>query len=207
MSEQINQIFARLKKHEGGIIGESEAQHSAVALPIVLENQKPSLLFQTRSYHLKNQPGDICFPGGKMEEQDLNSAETAVRELCEETGIKRLDATHIASLDKWMMPYGIVIHPHVFSLTDTSFAPNDEVEELFTVPIDALLNQKPEVYTISSKAELPEDFPYEKIPGGKDYPFRQTRLPEIFYEYKGKHIWGLTARILQHFLRVGALAT
>ncbi|QQK75697.1 CoA pyrophosphatase [Salicibibacter cibarius] len=202
MTTDINEVFSRLKHREPGIIGEREAQHAAVAIPIVNEKEQPSILFQIRSYRLKHQPGDISFPGGKMEADDLTSVETAARELCEETGIKRFNAAHIAPLDKWMTPYGVVIYPHVFSISETSFAPNEEVEELFTVPLHVLLKQTPETYQISSKADVPEDFPYEKIAGGKNYQFRRTVMPEVFYEYEGKHIWGLTARILRHFLRI-----
>ncbi|QDI92857.1 CoA pyrophosphatase [Salicibibacter halophilus] len=202
MTRDINKVFSRLKYREPGIIGEREAQHAAVAVPIVHEKGQPSILFQIRSYQLKQQPGDISFPGGKMEADDLTSAETAARELCEETGIKRFNAAHIAPLDKWMTPYGVVIYPHVFSISETSFSPNEEVEELFTVPLHVLMTQKPETYHLSSTADIPEDFPYEKIAGGKNYQFRRTVFPEVFYEYEGKHIWGLTARILQHFLRV-----
>ncbi|WP_090398429.1 NUDIX hydrolase [Natribacillus halophilus] len=202
MSEQINQVFSFLKRREPGIIGESEAQQSAVAVPIVHEDEQPSILLQIRSQALKDQPGDISFPGGKMEDDDLTSVETAARELCEETGIKRFNAAHISALDKWMTPYGMIIYPHVFSVTETSFTPNEEVEELFTVPLNTLMKQTPETYHISSSADIPEDFPFEKIEGGKNYQFRRTVFPEVFYEYEGKHIWGLTARILQHFLRM-----
>ncbi|GAK11350.1 CoA pyrophosphatase [Geomicrobium sp. JCM 19039] len=195
-------FFRKLKYRQPGVIGEQEAVKFAVALPIMYENDEPVLLFQVRSSKMRRQPGDICFPGGKIETEDLTSVEAAARELSEETGIPRSKAAHISSLDRWLTPYGIVVYPHVFLIDPTPLAPNDEVEELFTVPIADLLKQAPERIPIPLRPEPPEDFPYERIAGGRNYPFRTAKLPELFYEHEGRHIWGLTARILEHFLEV-----
>ncbi|WP_193744820.1 hypothetical protein [Geomicrobium sp. JCM 19037] len=81
------------------------------------------------------------------------------------------------------------MYPHVFLIDPTPLAPNDEVEELFTVPIADLLKQTPERIPIPLRPEPPEDFPYERIAGGRNYPFRTAKLPELFYEHEGRHIW------------------
>ena len=44
------------------------------------------------------------------------------------------------------------------------------------------------------------DFPYELIPGGRDYPWRTRKFPEHFYRYQDRVIWGLTASVLAHFI-------
>ena len=76
----------------------------------------------------------------------------------------------------------------------------DEVEEVFTVPLSYLMNAKPEKYRVDFEVRPESDFPYELIQGGKDYDWRPRKLDEYFYFYEDRVIWGLTAKILTHFL-------
>ena len=46
-----------------------------------------------------------------------------------------------------------------------------------------------------------DDFPYELVPGGKDYPWAVKKNPVYFYRYGERVIWGLTAHILTRCLR------
>ncbi|HKM39381.1 MAG TPA: coenzyme A pyrophosphatase, partial [bacterium] len=71
---------------------------------------------------------------------------------------------------------------------------------VFTIPVRRLLNLKPEIHYVYLDAAPAQDFPFDKIPGGRDYPWHTGVAEEVFYEVDGKVIWGLTARILQHFL-------
>ena len=52
---------------------------------------------------------------------------------------------------------------------------------------------------MSTYIEPAEDFPFELIEGGRDYPWHTGRTEMYFYEYEGEIIWGLTARILHAF--------
>jgi len=47
-----------------------------------------------------------------------------------------------------------------------------------------------------------EDFPYEKIMNGEKYSWGSRSIEEWFYDYDRYTIWGLTARILKHFVMV-----
>lgn len=194
--------IGQLQSRKPGVIGENKAQHSAVALPVLYFNGTPYLLFELRSQNMRQQPGDVCFPGGKMEASDANTIESAVRELREETGVSKNNVSYIAPLDRLMTPYGIVIHPHVFMIDKPNFSPNEEVEELFTIPIDNLSQQQPDTFMMELKPDLPNDFPYSKIAGGKHYRFPKGQIPQYFYQYQGRHIWGMTSRILHHFLEL-----
>ena len=50
------------------------------------------------------------------------------------------------------------------------------------------------------RADMTVPFPYERIENGKDYGFRDYKVPELFYNYEGKTIWGLTAQSLTTLL-------
>ena len=75
-----------------------------------------------------------------------------------------------------------------------------EVAAVFTVPIERLLRLEPEIHYVHLTASPGKNFPYHKIPGGRDYPWHTGVVEEVFYEVDGHIIWGLTARVLQYFL-------
>ena len=70
------------------------------------------------------------------------------------------------------------------------------------IDLEQLLVMKPLVHEIRLKPIPDEDFPYHLIPNGVNYPWREGRVQQIFYEWDGKVIWGLMARILAHFLEI-----
>ena len=61
----------------------------SVLMPFVTTENGDTLLLEVRSDSVK-QPGEICFPGGRIETGET-PAETAVRETCEELGLKAGD--------------------------------------------------------------------------------------------------------------------
>ena len=63
----------------------------AVLLPLVKKEDGIHILFEERALTLNRQPGDICFPGGKVDFEDVNEEYTAIRETIEELGLKRDD--------------------------------------------------------------------------------------------------------------------
>ncbi|MFB5662154.1 NUDIX hydrolase [Alteribacillus sp. HJP-4] len=153
---------------------------------------------------MNSQPGEICFPGGMIDHNDPSEGEAAIRELCEETGVHRSDVTPLGALDRLVTPFQQIIYPFTgFIKEGASFSPNPaEVETLFTVPVRFFIQTIPERHDIQMKVEISDTFPYEKIPGGKNYPWRGGTIPEFFYEYEGYIIWGLTARIVRHFVQL-----
>lgn len=56
------------------------------------------MVFEVRAAGLKTQPGDICFPGGRMEEGET-ALQCALRELKEETGISPSDLRVLGQFD------------------------------------------------------------------------------------------------------------
>lgn len=152
-----------------------------------------------------NQPGDICFPGGHQEKGE-SLLETALRETEEEIGIAREKIQVLGKSDFMLTIYRGMIQPFLGYIPHEIFQeakPNPaEVEEIFTVPLQFFLETEPEKHdTIWQVTESP-DFPYEKIEGGKNYPFSKGKTTQLFYEYEGHIIWGFTAQVIQNIVSI-----
>ncbi|MCL6617155.1 MAG: CoA pyrophosphatase [Anoxybacillus ayderensis] len=175
----------------------------AVLLPLIRQHDDTFVLFEVRSFQLRRQPGEICFPGGKMDACDQSPKETAVRETCEELGIKREHITHVVPLDYMLSPFGMVIYPFVAFVDIEQMQINEkEVEDVFTVPLSFFIETKPQIYRVQFEPKPEDDFPFDDIPGGRQYNWRPRQIEEHFYYYKDKVIWGLTAKIVYHFVRL-----
>ncbi len=152
-----------------------------------------------------NQPGDVCFPGGHRE-KDETLEETALRETEEEMGILRSDIQILGKSDYMLTIYRGLIQPFIGYVPYEIYQkarPNPmEVDKIFTVPLSFFLETEPESYDMVWKAVEVSDFPYDRIEGGKNYPFSKSIFPELFYEYEGHTIWGFTAQVIQNVIEI-----
>ncbi len=177
---------------------------SSVLLPLIKINGTWHLLYEVRALNLSSQPGEICFPGGKIEGKETPKT-AAIRETCEELLIDESHVEVIGQLDSVLTSFNMLIHCYV-GIIHTPYESiqfsTDEVDHVFTVPLETLKALNPEEHLIDSAFSLPEDFPYDSIPNGKDYNFRNKSYPIIFYRYRDYDIWGLTARMTQNFINI-----
>jgi len=185
-----------------GIIGEEKFGQYAVLIPMIDISGVTYLLFEKRSSKLRRQPGEICFPGGKLEEGE-SLQECAVRETLEELKVIRQQIELIGPGDVYVSPFNLMIHPFIGVLKDyqDTFS-TDEVEEIIKIPLDFFRNQPPEIFESKLINEPPEDFPYEWIPGGVKYPWAKGTYEILFYQYQDWVIWGLTAQIVKSVLNL-----
>lgn len=158
-------------------------RRASVVIPLCNVGGVASVLFERRSNKVRTHKQQVCFPGGMVEEGvDANIIQTSLRETEEELGIPteqievlgilRCNWTEVASMT------GVAVTPvvgFIGELNDLKLTPNpDEVEQLFTVPLDDLLDESN--WTI-------RDFSTPVFTGG---PFV---------------IWGLTAYLLDRLLK------
>lgn len=193
-----------LKQRKPGILGENQSFRSSILLPLLELKGEPHVLFEKRAADLKVQPGEICFPGGAIDKNDPSPAYAAIRETSEELRIDCADIELIAPLDIIASPFNVIAHPFVGFIHNPqkiSFNPG-EVDEIFLVPLQHLIDQDPLEYVVNMAVQMPEDYPYELVPGGRNYPYRMGKMPQQFYFWEDRIIWGLTARILHHFLEL-----
>jgi coenzyme A diphosphatase NUDT7 len=201
---ELKSILTKLKNHRPSILGSERFSKYAVLLPLIQKEDGIHVLFEVRSLELRRQPGEICFPGGRIDLEDLDEKDAAVRETMEELGIKKEDITGVFPLDFMISPFGMMIYPYVgFINHPERIRPNQaEVGEIFTVPLAYFLKTDPEIFHINFKVEPEKNFPFNLVIGGEKYNWSARVLDEYFYTYEEKAIWGMTAKILAHFIEI-----
>jgi 8-oxo-dGTP pyrophosphatase MutT (NUDIX family) len=199
-----DEILKKLAGLKQDLLGKDNYLVSAVLLPLIKGDNGMEILFEVRSRRLERQPGEICFPGGRVEDVELdNPGAAALREAAEELGLKAGDIRIIAPLDFLTTPMGVVVYPYVGEvLFPERIVPNrEEVESLFTVPLAYLLENPPQVSHVEVATRYGEDFPLHRVPerygGGWQ---KRWSFPTYIYEYGDYFIWGITAIILHHFI-------
>ena len=115
---------------------------AAVLVPVV-DHPEPTVLLTQRAQHLPDHPGQVSFPGGKIDKSDADPLASALREAEEEIGLDRGHVEALGYLDLYMTTLGYRIVPVVarvkpgFALTlNTS-----EVDNAFEVPLAFLMDQ------------------------------------------------------------------
>ncbi|MEQ8154420.1 MAG: CoA pyrophosphatase [Clostridiaceae bacterium] len=195
--KEIKNIFLDRKPKEIG-----KYKRSSVVIPLYEEDGVSYIVFEKRALTLDHQPGDISFPGGKIEEGE-EPREAAVRELIEELGVNESDIIIIGEMDYLISPFSIIMYPFVGKLERLSENYNrDEVDSIIKIPIDFFINNSPIIHEDHLEVERNSDFPFELIRGGKNYKFAKVKYKTHFYQYGEIVIWGHTARILYEFIEI-----
>lgn len=114
---------------------------AAVLVPVV-DHPEPTVLLTQRAQHLPDHPGQVSFPGGKIDKTDKSPLDSALREAEEEIGLDRALVQPLGYLDLYMTTLGYRIVPVVariepgFSLTLNT----GEVDATFEVPLSFLMD-------------------------------------------------------------------
>ncbi len=197
------------------LLGLEDYRRTAVTIPLIKLDGEWHILFEKRAAHIA-QGGEISFPGGMMEEADGGEGErTAVRETCEELGLEESEVEILGALGREPAMRGMLVDIYVAvihkdNLQDIHF--NEEVERLFSLPLQYFLDQDPAVYQVASHIshkitdkEGREEvlLPVEDLdlPPRYHKPWGHQRMDVYFYHTDEATIWGLTARILRYFIR------
>ena len=103
-----------------------------------------------------------------------------------------------------MNSLGTIIYPFtgIIEKPDSIHLNEAEVAEIFSVPIDFFRTVKPDIYKLNLSPVPEDNFPFDLIIGGENYNWQIRHIDEYFYNFEGKVIWGLTARILSHFIEL-----
>lgn len=172
----------------------------AVLVPVVNIDGEYHLIFEVRSSDMTWQPGDICFPGGRIEIGDKSPKEAAVREMIEELGVTREQIHYLGPLDYVESLVGVTVWPFAALVDTTEFVlSKGEVAEVFTVPVSWFIHHEPEQADMEIATRPSSSFPQDVYQ--TTLAWRPRRTYDIFiYRYKNRIIWGITAHIIKGFI-------
>ena len=183
----MNSIIARLRSRLADRTPErvslDEFREAAVLVPIVIRDGNPNLLLTERTADLPSHPGQVAFPGGKLDADDADLEACAIREAAEELGLEPAAIEVLGRLDDVPTPTRFVITPVVaLLLHEPTVSPNPrEVASWFYAPFDVL----PSVLEDQGLREFM----------GVSYRMLAYRV--------GQHmIWGATARMVRQLLEL-----
>lgn len=163
-----------------------QSVRSAVCVAIAERDSELSVIFTRRAESLPHHPGQVSFPGGRVDAGDPDAIAAALRETHEEVGIAPQYIEPLAEQPIFLTNTRFAMRP-VISLLHPGYQlrPNpEEVAEIFTVPLVELMN-----------------------PGRHQiHRMRNRSLREGVYfsiKWQGRNIWGATAAVvrnLYHYL-------
>ncbi|MES2879509.1 MAG: CoA pyrophosphatase [Pseudomonadota bacterium] len=192
----LRQRFASLPVWEPELLAEKkfmdrEPMHASVLVPIVMREQ-PTVLLTERTMQLSTHSGQIAFPGGKVDDDDLDAAGTALREAQEEVGLDPAFVQVLGVMPHYVTGSAFIITPVValvkpgFTLTPNAF----EVADVFEVPLAFLMNpahHRRHVFEWEGLSREWFSMPYQDASSG---------------QLKERFIWGATAGMLRNFYRL-----
>lgn len=191
-----------LKNRTVLISDHENSKEYAIFVPIIEVEGTSCIVFEVRAEGLTRQPNEICLPGGRIEKGE-SKAHAAKRETAEELAIPPELISIDFELDTLVTPFNTILYPFAGTIDHYQGSFNqDEVKEIFLVPVDFFIQSNPQIHPIDVIMQSGEDFPYEMIQHGKDYPWAKGRYPVYFYTYQGRIIWGITARIVYNFVQL-----
>ena len=194
-----NEMTRQLKDRAPGLM--DAAGRYAVLVPLVERGDGLYVLYEVRAASMRRQPGEVCFPGGRMEEGETPE-QCALRETGEELGISTEEIQVLGQLDFIAHRANFIMYPVLARMPERlleQMKPNPaEVGETFLVPVEYLLSSPPEEYTYTLMPHIPEDFPYERIGISRDYRWQRGGETVCVYPWPEHTIWGLTGRITRH---------
>jgi len=157
---------------------------AAVLIPLVDQSVGLSVLLTQRTDHLKDHPGQISFPGGRVEATDAGPVAAALRESTEEIGLPAEHVDVLGSLDPHAVVTGFAVTPVVGIVTDAFERRLDafEVAEVFEVPLAFFLD------TTNRRAQTRE--------------VQGIRFATVEYRYEDRRIWGATAGMIDAFIKI-----
>ena len=185
MKEALKQALAAYSPQ--GIGADPGVAGAGVLVLIHAHPDGPNIVFQKRTESVRDHKGQISFPGGGTDPEDVDALATALRETHEEIGVLPADIEVLGQLDDMVTVSNFRVTPFVGWLGRYPYEwrfSEAEVAYLLEVPLAHLLEPSTLV-------------PDRRLVNGREYVFSS-------YQWRDDLIWGATARMLTTFLDICA---
>ena len=156
---------------------EHNGKYRLASILVVIYGETPLVVMTEKPRHMKFHAGEISFPGGKIDSDDSDLLETALRETSEEIGLTISKDQVIGQLDPVItLNSGFLILPFISVLDKIPpLSANAEVEKIFHIPLEPFLKTQ-----------------------AKDPDPSHNLIQEMYtFEYENQIVWGASARILK----------
>jgi len=156
---------------------------AGVLLLLFLKNNLLYITFIKRTEDGRAHSGQIAFPGGKFEDEDINMTATALRETEEEIGVNRNDIIYLGSLTDIYVPvsnYQVTPIVGYINFVPQFVANKTEVDDVITIPLYKFL--------------------FSNNIGTKTEQFDNLEFTIPYFQIDAYKIWGATAMIMHEFI-------
>lgn len=155
---------------------------AAVLVPVT-DRAAPGVILTQRTERLRNHPGQVAFPGGRVDPEDADAVAAALREAEEEIGLPPSAVDLVGAADRYRTVTGFEVTPVLGVVPpDLPLRPAEaEVASVFEVPLAFLLDRA------------------NHLPAHMDWRGRRRNYWEIRWE--DRRIWGATAAMIVNLAR------
>ena len=178
---------------------------AAVLLALYDSPQGPALLYIRRAEGMRSHPGEISFPGGRVDPTDAGPLDAALREAHEEVGLHPSRVEAVAHVVDHLTYRGSVVCAYVGRVRDdppTAPASPEEVADVFLVPVEDLLD--PARYEARRIEGMPRDrrvhYWHVKSISESLMRGRAEGAAGDPKHVRTRTIWGITGQLTAHFL-------
>ena len=155
----------------------NDGKYRLASVLVIIYGKEPIIVMTKKPKHMKFHAGEISFPGGKLDVNDSNLLETALRETSEEIGLTITREQVVGQLEPVVtLNSGFLILPFVSIIDEIpKLEANSEVEKIFHIPLESFLKTM-----------------------AKDPDPTHNLIQEMYtFEYEHQIVWGASARILK----------
>ena len=155
----------------------TDGEFRLASVLVVIYGKEPIVVMTEKPIHMKFHAGEISFPGGKLDVNDSDLLQTALRETSEEIGFKITREQVIGQLEPVVtLNSGFMILPFISIIDEIpTLTANSEVEKIFHIPLE----------------------PFLKTMANDPDPSHNLIQAIYTFEYQNQIVWGASARILK----------
>ena len=156
---------------------ETDGRYRLASVLVVIYGKEPIIIMTEKPKHMKFHAGEISFPGGKLDTNDSDLLQTALRETSEEIGLAITRKQVTGQLEPVVtLNSGFLILPFISVIDEIpTLAANPEVEKIFHITLE----------------------PFLKTMANDPDPSHNLIQEMYTFEYQNQIVWGASARILK----------